>query len=203
MSATLPRRLLLVQGPRSSRSVCLTFDDGPHPEHTARLLDVLSEHNVPATFFVVGRQAESHPELVRRAVASGHEVGHHSYTHSEPSDTPASELAREVVRTRELLGQLTGHKHNLFRPPKGELTVPKLYGLWKARQTVVLWNRDPKDFAGTSTQDVAERLDRLELYGGDIILLHDNWPYAAELIPRIASLAAGRGLAFTTVGRWI
>src|SRR5204863_8624195 len=80
--ATLPRRLLLARGPSGSASVCLTFDDGPHPHHTPRLLDLLKDQRVTATFFVIGRWAARYPELVRRIAAEGHLVGNHTFSHS-------------------------------------------------------------------------------------------------------------------------
>ena len=94
--AVLPRRRFLASGPTSDGAVCLTFDDGPHPEHTPRLLDVLAAQGIHATFFVVGARAAAHPEIVRRVVAEGHAIGHHSYHHREPRETTADELLAEV-----------------------------------------------------------------------------------------------------------
>ena len=199
----LPRRLFLVNGSRGCRSVCLTFDDGPHPEHTPRLLDVLAERGVRATFFVVGREVERCPDVVRRIAAEGHELGHHSFTHSEPRQTSAGTLVAEVERTRRLLAEVVGGEYNLFRPPKGELTAGKLWALWRAKQTVVLWNRDPCDFAGPTTEAVRQRAVAMPLSSGDVVLLHDNVPHAAWVVRDLVDRAAGRGLGFATVGRWI
>src|SRR5437763_16151440 len=101
--AACPARWLLFRGPASSDAVCLTFDDGPHPEHTPPLLDVLKDLQVPATFFVVGQQAEKHPEIVQRMVAEGHAVGHHSLTHSPSAQTSARLLSNEVGQSIRLL----------------------------------------------------------------------------------------------------
>src|SRR5690606_35220120 len=108
MTAALPRRRFIVRGPRSAQQVALTFDEGPHPEHTPRLLDELARHDIKATFFVVGREAERHPGIVERAAREGHAIGHHSWTHSEPSETPAPRLLDEVRRSIELLQSITG-----------------------------------------------------------------------------------------------
>src|SRR5262249_55671830 len=82
MAAVLPHRLFLVRGKPRTNSVSLTFDDGPHPEHTPRLLDLLKKHEIKATFFVVGRQAERYPDLVRRMADEGHDVANHSFFHA-------------------------------------------------------------------------------------------------------------------------
>jgi peptidoglycan/xylan/chitin deacetylase (PgdA/CDA1 family)/glycosyltransferase involved in cell wall biosynthesis len=202
LTALLPRRRFLTRGPAESGSVCLTFDDGPHPEHTPRLLDGLRRQGVRATFFVVGRQAERYPELVRRIAAEGHTLGHHSYSHSEPGQTSARQLLDEVRRTRDLLAGLTGTPPVLFRPPKGSLTARKLWGLWRAGQTVVLWNVDPKDYARRAAGEVRDWFRRRPLNGGDLVLMHDNHPHAAEVVPGLVEDAHGRGLTFSQLPEW-
>jgi len=202
LAATLQRRRLLVRGPVNSGLVCLTFDDGPDPVHTGGLLDVLKEEGVPATFFVIGQQAERHPELVRRMAAEGHVVGHHSYCHSDPQRTSARELLDEVERTRRVLAALLGKAPDLFRPPHGKVTVSKLWKLWRAGQTVVLWNVDTKDYACTSAAELKERLEASPLRSGDVVLMHDNRPYAAQVVRDLIAVTRARGLGFATVLPW-
>ena len=202
LASVLPRRMFLVRGPAGCRSVCLTFDDGPHPEYTPRLLDVLKECGVPATFFVIGQQAERHPEIVRRMADEGHAVGHHSYFHEEPHRVSARQLSEEVRRTRELLRGLLGTAPDLFRPPYGNLTAAKLWRLWGAGQSVVLWSTDPMDYARRSADEVGEWFERNPLSGGDLVLLHDAYPYAAAALPGLVDSARARGLTFETVPRW-
>jgi peptidoglycan/xylan/chitin deacetylase (PgdA/CDA1 family) len=192
-----------VSGPRRSGSVCLTFDDGPHPEHTPRLLDVLKQAGVRATFFVIGERAASHPDLIRRLGADGHVVANHSFTHSEPSRTTAPKLLDEVDRTQELLDKLIGRTPALFRPPKGEVTASKLVRLWRAGQTVVLWNKDPKDYACRSASEVLSWLQGHPCQGGDVVLMHDNHPFAAEVLPDFIEAVRRRGLGFATVTDWL
>src|SRR5436305_246824 len=81
LAAMLPRRVYLTHGPRRGREMCLTFDDGPHPDLTPRLLDLLADLQVRATFFLIGQEAEKYPEIVRRIAAEGHTVGNHTYSH--------------------------------------------------------------------------------------------------------------------------
>lgn len=203
LAATLPRRLFLVSGPARSGLVCLTFDDGPDPRHTPRLLDVLAEHGVAATFFVIGRNAERHPELIDRIAREGHLLGNHSYSHGEPTGTSARELLEEVKRTGDLLLELTGRTTTLVRPPHGKVTAAKFISLWRAGQTIVLWNRDPKDFARESPVGLRDWFCDHWLSGGDLVLLHDNHPHAAEILPEVIHEARRRGLEFGTVDDWI
>ena len=100
LSLVLPPRLPHTRGPRHSKSVCLTFDDGPHPEHTPRLLDRLAELNVPATFFLIGQEAEKYPDIVRRLVAEGHAIGNHTYSHPVRETLSARQAARKSRRDR-------------------------------------------------------------------------------------------------------
>jgi peptidoglycan/xylan/chitin deacetylase (PgdA/CDA1 family) len=192
----------LVRGPRKSGRVGLTFDDGPHPKHTPRVLDVLNQYGVRATFFVIGKQAEHQPALVRRLAAEGHAVGNHSFSHGEPDQTPAELLMDEVEQTRNLLGSLTGIQTNLFRPPKGKVTARKLWKLWRGGQTVVLWNVDPKDFACESGEELHAWFQRRPLCGGDIVLLHDSLPHAAAILPDLIQRTRAAGLEFATIPEW-
>src|SRR5690242_977360 len=84
MATTLPRRWFLMSGPVGPQKVCLTFDDGPHPEYTPQILDILKQHSVPATFFVVGQHALANPELVQRIIDEGHDLGNHTNSHINP-----------------------------------------------------------------------------------------------------------------------
>ena len=201
LTASLPRAALLVRG-RPDGPVCLTFDDGPHPEHTPRLLDVLAQLGLRATFFVVGERVARHPALARRIVDEGHLLGGHSYTHGPPATTSARELGREVRRTAELLAGILGGVPTHFRPPHGKLTGPKLLGLWSQRQSIVLWSVDPKDFACCDAGEVARFFVDRPLRGGDLVLLHDTAPYAAAVLPDLVTAARHDGLGFATVDAW-
>jgi glycosyltransferase involved in cell wall biosynthesis len=202
MKATLPRKRFIVSGPSQSRAVCLTFDDGPHPEYTPRLLDVLKECGVQATFFVVGRNAENYPDLVRRIAAEGHALGNHSYAHSEPRHTSARRLMGEIQQTAVLLASLANRAIGLFRPPKGHLTLRKLWGSWRLNQTIVLWNVDPKDYRCQSADEVRSWFDRRPLRGGDIVLMHDSVPHAMQVVGDLIRTARTDGLHFVTIPEW-
>jgi peptidoglycan-N-acetylglucosamine deacetylase len=203
MAASLPRRLFMTSGPPRDRTVALTFDDGPDPAHTPAVLDRLRARGVRATFFVVGRKAEAHPALLERIAAEGHEIGHHSWSHGEPLETSARSLLAEARRTSALLERVLGKRPRLFRPPHGKLTPGKLLGLWSLGQTVVLWNRDPKDFASGAVDPIRRWFEGEPLAGGDILLLHDVHPHIAPALEALFERAARLGLGFSTPSEWL
>jgi peptidoglycan/xylan/chitin deacetylase (PgdA/CDA1 family) len=203
MAMALPRRLYMVSGPKESGAVTLTFDDGPHPEHTPLLLDRLKARDIRATFFLVGAQAERHPDIVRRIAAEGHDVGHHSYTHGDPETTSWSVLAGEARRAARLMESLTGRAPTLFRPPHGKITASKALALWTLRQTIVLWNQDPKDYCCGSADALRAWFAGRALEGGDVVLLHDVHPYAAAALDAMVDRVAAAGLRFCRVSDWV
>ncbi len=201
--AILPRPWFICDGPFQGRTVCLTFDDGPHPQYTPRVLDVLKEQGVAATFFLIGQKADRYPELVRRIVAEGHVVGNHTYYHSNPPQTSASQLIEEIHRTRQVLEELTGSSCSLFRPPMGKLTAVKLLRVWLAGQTVALWNVDPKDCSSHSSAEIGAFFACRPLRAGDLVLLHDNHAYVAPVLPELIETARQSGLSFVTLPQWL
>jgi peptidoglycan/xylan/chitin deacetylase (PgdA/CDA1 family)/glycosyltransferase involved in cell wall biosynthesis len=203
LAAVLPRRLFLTHGREATRSVCLTFDDGPHPVHTPRLLDLLKSEGVVATFFVVGRLAERNPELVRRMADEGHAVGNHSFLHADASLLSAREAVREAARTQEVLAGILGQAPALYRPPRGKVGARTLLGLWRAGLTVVLWNVDPRDYACGSAAALRAWFRDRPPRGGDVVLLHDRFPHAVEALPELIRAARGRGLSFSRVSDWL
>lgn len=195
----LPPRLFLLSRPASSGALYLTFDDGPDPTHTPPLLDQLSRLGMRATFFLIGQRAARHPDIVRRMVAEGHAVGHHSMTHSAHQTTSAAKLLTEALRTRSLLDPVLGRPAQLFRPPFGKLTVAKSLSLWVSGHTIVLWNKDPKDFGLRNAQPLIEWFETEPLVAGDILLLHDTAPWAEAALPSLAQRAHADGLTFRSL----
>jgi peptidoglycan/xylan/chitin deacetylase (PgdA/CDA1 family) len=186
LTAVLPADRWLVRGPRAAcrggSVFALTFDDGPHPEWTPRVLDELRRWGQTATFFVIGREVERYPRLVQQMVDAGHCVGNHTFTHSEPKATSAEQFLEEVTHTQQLLHAWTGAAPRAMRPPKGELTWPKLRGLWRRDLTVVLWSVDPRDYRMRSAAEAERFCDRYRPRQGDIVLLHDSGPAAVSLL---------------------
>lgn len=214
LNRLLPKSLFLTQGQTlrdeivrdSARqpAISLTFDDGPHPEHTPALLDELEAAGMIATFFVVGERAEKHPDIVKRIASAGHEIGNHTWTHSEPRRTSAKRFFAELRRTREFLEDLTGEPCRTVRPPKGELSVAKLVGLLATRQpVVVLWNRDTKDYSMTDPAEIGRWVAEYSASHGDIVLMHDVHPHAVSGIALMNRLDAFREVRFRRVSDWL
>jgi len=207
LAGLLPPRLLLVRGSQSAAGqplcVSLTFDDGPHPEHTPRLLDALAEAGAQATFFVIGEKARRYPHLLRRIVQEGHELGNHTLSHAEPSQTTAEAFLREVRRTRRLLQDLVGCDTRLVRPPKGELTPAKCVGLWRMGQTIVLWNVDPRDYAMRLRMEIDRWTGQYRPAAGDIVLLHDMYPFAEFAVRELARAEPLQAVRWVSVSHWL
>lgn len=191
LTSCVPRELLLTRGAAvdSNRQprLALTFDDGPDPAYTPVLLDLLQSTRLRATFFVIGRQAKAFPELIRRMHDEGHEVGNHTWSHSPPPETSVSLFQDEVLRTDELIVQLTGVTPQSMRPPKGELNIRKLLGLWRLRKTVALWNVDPRDYLMRSSREITDWCSKYRSQDGDVLLFHDNHPFAIDAVKMLLS----------------
>jgi peptidoglycan/xylan/chitin deacetylase (PgdA/CDA1 family) len=204
LAAALPPSWLMTRGPRRSASgqieIALTFDDGPHPEHTPRLLDALGQAGAKGTFFIIGEQALRHPKLVSRIAAEGHELANHTWSHSDPSRTSAQTFLEEVTQTRRLIQDITGRDCRLMRPPKGVLTLGKAWGLWRQQQAIVLWNVDPKDFAMPDASAMTAWLEGYRPQSGDVVLLHDNHPHATLAVKW---LGASETAKFVTLSNWL
>lgn len=158
--------------PGGAREVALTFDDGPSP-YTARILDILRENRVSATFFLCGENSERHPELVRRIQAEGHEIGNHTYSHPYLTLTGRAKIASEIDRTQEVLGGILGAAPKLFRPPFGVRWFP-LWPLLRERgMTLVLWSVRGYD-GRLDSPGIARRILE-QAHPGAIILLHDGF----------------------------
>ncbi len=149
---------LALIAPKRAGEVALTFDDGPNPKWTPRLLDVLGEHGVKATFFMLGRRAEAEPELVRRVAAEGHLIGNHSWSHPNLARSWTSRVREELTRTSETLEQITGERIGYFRPPYGARR-PVVFRI--ARELglrVVTWNAMTSDWTEPPADWIAEQL---------------------------------------------
>lgn len=170
----LPRWLVLTDGPREGRSLYLSFDDGPHPEHTPKLLDLLARHGARASFFLLGRKAEAHPGLVRRIVEAGHLIGNHSYSHPPFARIPLAQQLDEIDRTDRILAEFDGRERHRFRPPSGALPMSLMLHCARARRCIAYWSYDTLDYRREHKDRIVERLRGIPPSTGDILLMHDD-----------------------------
>ncbi|MFH8798719.1 polysaccharide deacetylase family protein [Streptomyces sp. NPDC017936] len=183
---------------RRAKCIALTFDAGPS-EHSARLLDILRDKQVPATFFLLGeRHIEKYPQLVRRMADEGHEVASHTWDHRILTELEPDEIREELRRTDEEIQRLTGRRPTLMRPPQGRTddTVHEIcreLGLAE-----VLWTVTAKDYTTEDPALIRRRvLDRADRDG--IILLHDLYAGTVPAVPGIVDGLKERGYVFVTV----
>ncbi len=175
--------------------IAITFDDGPHPYYTEQLLDGLKERGAKATFFVMGKQAEAYPELVLRMHEEGHLVGNHTYSHIQLGENNRETFKAELVRTNELLSDITGEEPQYVRPP---------YGSWdksfEAELTMipVLWTIDPMDWCSSDVKGIVSRVTR-KAEENAVILMHDEYKSSVTAALDIVDILQKRGYEFVTV----
>ena len=183
-------------------AVALTFDDGPWPHTTQQMLTILSQRQAPATFFVVGRQVERYPELVRREVAAGMALGSHSYSHPQPFDRlPVARIRDEITRGRRTLQPLGIHPVG-FRPPGGAASPAVTAAAQEFGDRTVLWSVDPADWQPGVTADQLVQRVLAAARPGAIVLLHDgggNRSATVAALPAIIDGLRRLGLTLTVV----
>lgn len=177
------------------KKIALTFDDGPHPRYTEQLLDGLKERNVVATFFVTGENAQNYPNIIRREQEEGHLIGNHTYSHIQLTSGNRETFREELVKTNEILENITGEKVSFVRPP---------YGSWdksfekELNMFPVLWNIDPLDWCSHNAECIAAKV--VENAGdGDIILMHDYYDTSVTAALEVVDVLQKRGFQFVTV----
>ena len=175
--------------------VALTFDDGPSPRCTPRLLDGLQERGVCATFFVVGCQVVKDPDIVIRMAAEGHQVGNHSYDHQKLDKLSPKEAAEDMGKNNDLLCQLLGEGDYWIRPPYGLLSEAELKEI---TVPVVGWSVDTEDWKSKNTGKILDVIYR-EISDGDIILLHDRYLSSVEAALQAVDHLQQQGYQFVTV----
>ena len=181
--------------PSVIRHVAITFDDGPHPVYTERLLDGLKERGVHATFFVTGENAELHPDLIKRMSEEGHLIGNHTYSHIQLTSANREKFRQELIDTNSVISAITGKEVLYVRPP---------YGTWdKTFETElnmfpVLWTVDPLDWC-TGDADCIVRKVVKNTRENDIILMHDYYESSVTAALKAIDQLQAQGFTFVTV----
>jgi peptidoglycan/xylan/chitin deacetylase (PgdA/CDA1 family) len=194
---------LFVSNRSAKKCIALTFDDGPHPVFTPKILDILGKYNAKATFFMIGQNAKRYEDIVKDVHRKGHEIGNHTYTHPDLRKISASQFLDEIEKTGNVIENITGQVPKLFRPPGGYLNNDIVNLLDQKTGIAVLWSwrQDTRDWeCPTSDCIVASVIKNLK--DGDIILFHDfnskNSP-TPEALEKILSELSGKGYRFVTV----
>jgi len=189
--------------------IALTFDDGPSPEWTPQILDELKKSDVKATFFMVGKFVEKYPEIARRAVKEGHEIGNHTFSHPVLFFASPDQIKKEILQAEAAIKNATGKSTTLFRPPKAWLTEERKKEIKDLGYTIVLWTLNSKDWVTFHDKHIRRYLLK-RVRSGDIILFHDSGGFfgieggnriqTVKTIPRLIEQLKEGGYRFVTVG---
>jgi len=159
--------------PRGSKQIALTFDDGPNDPYTLHLLDVLSKHRVPATFFLIGRYVEQRPDLAGEILRRGGIIGNHTFTHPFLTFQSTKRVREEILRCRDAIGEAVGEHSNLFRPPWGARRPAVFRIVRHLGLEPVMWSVTGYDWNAPSADYIEQKVTS-RIRGGDVILLHDG-----------------------------
>ena len=186
--------------------IAITFDDGPHPVYTRKILDVLEKYQVKATFFIIGENAEYYKDTLMEIVEKGHELGNHTFSHSIIKDKNVSDIIAEIEDCRNAIYDICGENTVLFRPPGGIMAdITAEDGEIFENYDVILWSIDTMDWAHNEPGKIAEYVIN-NTKSGDIILMHDyigkNSP-TPETLEIIIPALIKKGYEFVTVGELI
>ncbi|MBV8642243.1 MAG: polysaccharide deacetylase family protein [Verrucomicrobia bacterium] len=179
--------------------IAMTFDDGPSAALTPRLLDILKQRNIKATFFLIGQNAAANPDIVRRILADGHEIGNHSWTHPQLSKLSDDGVTTEISKTQDAIKEASGFTPTILRPPYGAITarqrewIESRFGL-----SIILWSVDPFDWKRPGASVITQRI-LSQVRPGAIILSHDIHKQTIDAMPATLDALAAKGYKFVTV----
>ncbi len=193
--------IVIRSGNNKSAKIALTFDDGPHPKQTDKILDLLEQYDIKATFFVIGQNAVYYPKPLKRAVSQGHEIGNHTFRHEGISKMSEPMLEKELRDTEKIIYELTGTPVSLFRPPEGACSETILTAAKNKDYPIILWTVDTRDWDLASTDTIIKTVES-QVRNGSILLFHDYTRPGAHTLDALKILIPGlleKGYEFVTV----
>ncbi|UMZ73865.1 polysaccharide deacetylase family protein [Natranaerofaba carboxydovora] len=195
------------RGSTGEKKVALTFDDGPDSKYTPQILEILDEYDVPATFYYVGQNIESYPDVLKDTVDRGHEVGNHSWSHPNLRYLPEDEFEKEIDKTSDIIKEYTGEEAATLRPPYGDLDIDNMPYLVEENYNVVNWSIDTWDWWNMDSDKILINVLK-DLHPDSIILLHsagssEGYQSTVDALPEIIYNLKVRGYDFVTVSEII
>lgn len=169
----MARRGTIYRIKTKKKKIVLTFDDGPSPEWTPKILDALKEADIKATFFMIGYHVRKYPDIARRVAEEGHTIGNHGYAHSVMLYYKPPEIEEEIKYTEMLIEEITGQKTKYFRPPKAWLRPSIKNTIKSMGYEIVLWSLNSKDWVAFNHHRIVRYIKR-RVRSGDILLFHDS-----------------------------
>jgi peptidoglycan/xylan/chitin deacetylase (PgdA/CDA1 family) len=185
-------------GSADRKWVALTFDDGPHPEFTPKILAELRKRNLKATFFVLGNKVKRYPWILQQAAKDGHELGNHSYSHRKLYQMSSDQILYEIRETQRQIRKATGLDPVLFRPPYGKLRSGTHDLVARQSLELVLWSVDTRDWLSRNPGKIVN-LTMSKAKHGSIILMHDIHATTAQALPQVLDELQARGFEFATI----
>lgn len=189
---------VLEQGSPVRKEIALTFDDGPHPEFTPRLLELLKRLEVKATFFLVGEMVEESPKTAALIAQSGNEIGSHSYSHRNLNTLTTPQIEQEIEKNNATIWKHTGVQPLFFRPPGGNYNESVLKTLSAKGMPLALWTYNPKDFTSPPSKEIEEGIMRQHT-NGMIVLLHSGIQPTYDMLPSLVKRLKSEGYRFVTL----
>lgn len=194
-------RMVYNSVPMTQPYVAMTFDDGPHASNTPRLLDMLKQRNIKATFYVVGKNVREYPHIVRRILAEGHEIGNHTWDHQALSGMSAERVHQELAMTHKAVLEVAGYQMRTMRPPYGATNLRVKQQCYQDfGYPTIMWSVDPLDWKRPGSSVVAQRIIS-SAHPGAIILAHDIHEATINGMPQTFDALLAKGYRFVTVSQ--
>jgi len=198
LSSIMPKRVLLIRGRKHGKKIAITFDDGPNPQHTPRILDTLKQEGAKATFFVVGNVIRGNEDIVARINREGHSLGSHSWDHRDYDKLSFRQKQMDMKQIRQALEPLSVEPR-LFRPPHGYGSFIFLLSCALKKITTVLWSYDSLDYMEKDPETLIANINNAHIDSGDVLLFHDDSETTAGALPEIIKTLKSRGFRLVTV----
>jgi len=203
--ATVARRMILdvhesLSPPQRPRYAVLTFDDGPYPVATPALLAQLRTLDVPADFFLIGRDVFEQPAIASRIASAGHEIGNHTLSHPELTAIPPQHQSEEIDGGALVIARETGHRPVYFRPPHGNFNAATIDAARSQGETVALWDVDPGDWRQVTPQSIVDNVTT-HARSPAVLLLHNGSNATIDALPQIVAAYRRAGFQFVTLSQ--
>jgi len=194
---------IVYSGATLKTQIALTFDDGPDNNYTVKILDILKQNNIKATFFVVGRNAKTYPNVIKRIENEGHIIGSHTYNHADLNRLTPDQVRAEMLDTEAILDSIVGHHLPIIRPPYGHNSVEATKTISDMGYKIIDWSVDTQDWAGTPPSKIMEYVLK-DTRSGSIILHHCSpgklgLENTINVLPTEISTLKSKGYQFVTV----
>lgn len=197
----IKKQPIIYKGSNHSKKVALTFDDGPDIEVTQKILKILREKQVPATFFVTGKMVQAYPHMLKQIYEDGHVIGNHSWSHPQLTKISSKEVERELKRTNEIIEKVIGKKVRLFRPPYGATNANVQKLIREKGLLIINWSVDTNDWRGNSGAEI-EQIVKQQVSHGGIILQHNagnKLQGTIDALPKIINFLKNQDYQLVTV----